>query len=62
MKHEVRLKAYPVIREAISSGIAFGIRRAYKHTDTPGHDVLQEQIEQEIMNALEEVIDFDKSG
>jgi len=62
MKHEVRLKAYSIISEAVSGGIAGGIRRAHKHTDTPTQEVLQQEIERYVMDALGEVIDFDKSG
>ena len=57
----VYLKVYPVISRAVEEGVACGIRRAYKHIDNPTEDVLQENIEREVMNALSEVIDYDRS-
>jgi hypothetical protein len=54
------LKTYRIIEDAVESGVAYGIRRAYKHTDNPSETALQENIEHAVMNALSEVIDFER--
>ena len=43
---------YRVLQEAIETGIAFGIGRAFKHTDVPSREFLHENLEREIMNSL----------
>jgi hypothetical protein len=54
------LKAHSIISRAVEEGVAYGIRRAHKHDDNPSEAVLQENIEREVMNALNEVIDYEK--
>jgi hypothetical protein len=54
------LKAHSIISRAVEEGVAYGIRRAYKHFDNPSEAILQENIEREVMNALSEVIDYEK--
>jgi hypothetical protein len=55
-KKRVRVSVYVVIQRAVEEGIAFGLNRAYKHTDSPSRDTLVENIEREVMNSLYEVI------
>ena len=54
------MKVYSIIDRAVEEGVAYGIRRAHKHHDNPSHNVLQQEIERGVMDALNEVIDFDK--
>ena len=53
-------KVYTLIASAVELGAGFGVRRAFKHTDTPAHDDIIESVYQEMMNALCDVIDFDR--
>lgn len=50
---------YRVLQEAIETGIAFGIGRSFKHTDVPSRQVLHENLEREIMNAICDWFVFD---
>lgn len=54
----IRLRAYPIIDRAVEEGIAYGYRRAYKHTDDPQAEDIQEQIRQAVMQALCDVLEF----
>ena len=57
----VRIRTYEVVSDAVERGVAVGYRRAHKHLergDTPAPDVLRDILEQEVMNALCEVLDF----
>lgn len=54
----VKLRAYAIISQAVSSGIAYGYRRAHKHTDKPSEDHVLEQIENAVLGELCELIDF----
>jgi hypothetical protein len=59
----MRLNAYAIVSEALEDGLAYGIRRLFKHGDGPlGEDQLLERkdtLHMALMNALCEVIDFD---
>lgn len=54
-----RFKTYELTERAVTEGIAYGIRRAHKHTDTPTIEHLEIEIEHAVMQALSEVIDFE---
>lgn len=47
-----------IISRDVEEGLAYGMNRAYKHTDTPSRDDILEHLQREIMNALAEDIDF----
>ena len=47
-----------IISRDVEEGLAYGMNRAYKYTDTPSRDVILENQQREIMNALAESIDF----
>ena len=49
---------YTVISRAVEEGIAYGLTRAYKHTNTPSRDHLAIDLEQAVLNALCEVLEF----
>jgi hypothetical protein len=46
------------MERAIEEGIAHGIRRAYKHTETPTQLDISAAVETAIWNEISEVIDF----
>lgn len=54
----LRIDAHAVVVRAVEEGIAYGLRRAHKHTDKPTHDQLQLELEAAVMNALSEVIEW----
>lgn len=60
----MKIKAYPVISEAVDDGVAYGITRIFKHFDKNAMTEEEMRERQEtlvdcIMNELCEVIDFD---
>ena len=61
-KRPLRLRTYTVVSRAVEEGVAYGIQRAYKHTDAPERESLQEHLEHEVVNALCEIIDFGDEG
>ena len=60
-KPRPRAKLYPVLVACVEEGAAFGVRRAFKHTETPDYATICEHVEREILNLLCErlVIDDD---
>lgn len=59
VKNVVQLNVFTVVEKAVEEGAAYGVRRAYKHTDSPSQDEIIEQVRQGVLNALCEVIDFE---
>lgn len=55
----IRAKTYPLMREAVEAGIAYGWHRAYKHTNTPEPAAIMEAIEEAVMNAICERFEFE---
>ena len=54
----VRVRAYPLIADAVEHALVYGWNRAHKHTSTPSEEAIMEALEQAVMNALCEVLDF----
>lgn len=61
-KHKVRtairVNAYAVVADAVERGSLTGVRRAYKHTDTPSQEYIATEVEKAVTDALCEVLDF----
>ena len=57
-KQTIKINLYQVISRAVSEGLAYGVRRAFKYSDTPTPEALTESMENEVMNSLYEVIKF----
>lgn len=57
-KSAVKVRAYEVIWRAVNEGVGYGYQRAHKHTDKPSEEHVRDQIEQAVMNALCEILDF----
>ena len=51
----MKVRAYPVLHRAVEEGVAFGWRRAHKHTDKPDADTIEEQI---VTAAVNEICGF----
>lgn len=54
----LRVRAYPVLREAVERGAAYGWRRAFKHADKPTDDAAIDAIADAVMNEICERFDF----
>lgn len=55
----MKVKTYTVLERAIEEGIAYGYRRAFKHTETPSEEAIKSEILNSVMNSISEVVDFD---
>lgn len=55
----MKINAYRVIERAVEEGIAYGHRRAHKHTNTPSESSLFEELHRAIMLELSEIIEWD---
>jgi hypothetical protein len=62
VSRSVRLRAYPVIENAVESGVRYGWNRVWKHVDKPKKMPEDENVVAEItsavMNELCELLDF----
>ena len=58
-KQPLRLRTYEIVSRAVEEGVGYGLKRAYKYSDAPTQGSLQEHIEQAVLNALCEIIEFD---
>jgi len=54
----MKAKLQPILEMAIQNGILIGIRRAYKHTDQPGEDLMSVKIEEAIWEEIHEWFQF----
>lgn len=54
----VTVDTYRVMEECVERGIAYGYRRAFKHTETPDEDAIKEAVQMAIMNELVEWFRF----
>ncbi len=49
---DLRPKAYPVLVDAIESGVRYGYRRAHKHDPKPSEDVIIDHIERAVIGEI----------
>lgn len=54
----MRAKDHLVIEMCIKDGINYGWMRAHKHTDTPSEDLIKQEIENAISDAVYEWFDM----
>lgn len=47
-----RPKLWPALTEAVEQGVAYGLRRAHKHTDAPSEETIREEIERAVLNEI----------
>ena len=58
-KPKPKVKIYPVLAEAVETGVAYGLNRAYKHTDTPTRETMAEVITTAVLHELCERLEVD---
>ena len=58
MASPLRVNAYTVMDQAVEHGIVSGWRRAHKHTNTPGAEAIQGDLQQAIMAEICEWFEF----
>ncbi len=55
-KHAPKVNLYAIVSRAVEEGVASGLARAKKHTDTPTDEHVCTEIERYVMLALCEVL------
>lgn len=55
----MKAKEYDVLKMAIEEGVAYGVKRAFKHTDTPFESTIKTEVEIAVMASISEWFDFD---
>lgn len=55
----MKAKDHLVLEMCIKNGIDWGWARAHKHTDTPGENLIKQEIECAIEHEISEWFDFD---
>ena len=58
----LRLNAYALVSDAVEGGVKLGWQRAFKYTDDPSEEVFQDAVTRAVMENLDEVINWDRSG
>lgn len=54
----MKFKARELIERAVEEGVAFGINCSYKYTDDPSPETIRDNVEREVMSAIEAVLDL----
>ena len=52
-------KTYSLMERCVEDGVAYGYRRAFKHTDNPHEEVILDSIVSGVMLELSEWFDFE---
>ena len=52
------VRAYTVLRRAVEEGVAYGWRRAHKHTHAPDEKLIEDQIVTGVLNEICLYFDF----
>ena len=55
----MRAKIRKILEECIENGLQYGMMRAHKYTDDPGHDYLIDEMDNAIWLEIDERFDFD---
>ena len=58
-KTVLKARVYDVVGRAVEEGLKLGWQHAHKHVDAPSKELILDRLEDDIMNQLCEVIDFD---
>lgn len=58
----MKVRAYPVLYRAVEEGVAYGWRRAHKHTDKPDAAAIEEQIVTAVVNEVCEYFHFEEDA
>ena len=54
----MQVKEYTVLTDCVERGVAFGMARAYKHSDTPTPEYINSQIVDAVLVEISEYFDF----
>jgi hypothetical protein len=54
----MQVKEYTVLTDCVERGVAFGMARAYKHTDTPTPEYINGQIVDAVLVEISEYFNF----
>lgn len=54
----MQAKEYKVMEMCVENGVAYGIRRAYKHINNPSQEQIEKEIYQAVMTEICEWFDF----
>lgn len=57
---KIKFKTYQLIERAVEDGLAYGYRKAHKHTDNPDEETLKQLILDAIMQEFSEIINFEE--
>jgi hypothetical protein len=57
---QVRFRAYAIINDCVNAGVRYGLVHARKHTNKPDEETVVTAVHDAVMNALSEVIAWDK--
>lgn len=52
MKNSLTVNTFSVIARCVEEGVAYGINRSYKHTDSPSKEQIQEEIEKAVVDEI----------
>lgn len=64
-RQTVGVNLYAIVARAVEEGVSYGIQRAHKYSAAPDRETIADNVEQAVLNALCEVLDFgsdDESG
>lgn len=56
----MKINTYKVIEQAVEQGVAYGIRRFYKHREDECPNGIEEVVSQEVMTEIASWISFDE--
>ncbi len=56
----MRVRERPVIEQCVEVGVMRGIRRAFKHAETPAREDLEREVIRAVLEELAEWIEFDE--
>ena len=55
---EIKLDTYALLERAVEEGVAYGYRRAYKHTDKPHQEAVIGEMIRSVMASLADTVVF----
>lgn len=55
----MKIKVYDILSDRVDAGIAFGLNRAFKHTDHPTREQLADDLHLNIMVSIDEIFSFE---
>lgn len=61
IKHKIRVDLYRIVADAVDAGVAYGTMRAFKHTNTPSTEAIEDAVSNAVMNELCDVLMFDEA-